>query len=360
MIRKHCFLLSVLFFISMFGTYSASAQSADVCQMVGSDLRLHMPCVEFQDVQYGFDMEYFQNSADPEGIYWKIDLSSLTVKDMPPEQCLPIRNNLKIYAACMEYENIPYRFVLSYAPDADPEALAWKMEISTFSAVPEPPSYGSGYLSIGEESWNTGIAYYTPESLNQTTNPGLMVYLHGDGESSRTALTARLERDFKTVADEKGLVVIAVQANNLGFRLVNEYGKYTYNDYYNTVDAILLAHKTWGVNPYETYVTGYSAGGPGAVLIARSELRPAIRAAVIWCAPFNIYALIPNLYKSQAPVRTVSNTGDPNYSVSFPYWHSYLSQYGHTVEAVTETHISGHQFDGRSVRNAVDWMMQLP
>ncbi len=208
MIRKHCVILSVLFFAGIFGT--SSAQSTDICQVVGPDLRLHMPCVEFQDVQYAFDMAYFQNPADPEGLYWKIDLSSLTVKDMPEEQCLPVRNNLKIYAACMEYENIPYRFVMSYAPDADPEALAWKMEISTFSAVPEPPSYGSGYLSIGEESWNTSIAYYTPESLGQTANPGLLVYLHGDGETSLTALKSRVENDFKAVADEKGMVVIAV------------------------------------------------------------------------------------------------------------------------------------------------------
>ena len=166
-------LLPVLFFMIIFVT--CSAQSAEVCRIVGPDLRLHMTCVEFQGVQYAFDMEYFESSADAEGLYWKIDPGSLTVKDMPEDQCLPVRNNLKIYAACMEYENIPYRFVLSYSPDADPQALAWKMEISTFSPVPEPPSYGSGYLDIGAESWNTNIAYYTPESLNQTLNPGLLV-----------------------------------------------------------------------------------------------------------------------------------------------------------------------------------------
>jgi len=355
MSRKHCIILSVLFFVSISGT----AQSADICRIIASDLRLPMPCVAFQGVQYGFDMEYFHNPSDPESLYWKIDLSTLTVKDMPEEQCLPVRNNLKIYAACMEYENVPFRFVLSYAPEADPEALSWKMEIPTFSAVPEPPSYGSGYLDIGEESWNTSIAYYTPESLKQTLNPGLLVYLHGDGEISLSTLKSRIERDFRTVAEEKGLVVIGVQAYQ-GFRIVNAYGNYTYDDYYNTVDAILLAHKTWGVNPYETYITGYSAGGPGAVLMSRGELRPAIRAVNLWCAPFNINALIPNSYKSQAWVRLVSNTGDPNYSVSFPYWQYSLAEYGHTVESVTETHISGHQVDGQSVRNAVERMMQLP
>jgi len=349
--------LSVLFFMSIFGI--CSAQSASICRTVGPDLRLPMPCVEFQGIQYGFEMEYFHNPNDSQGLYWKIDLSTLSVKDQPEDQCLPVKDNLKIYAACMEYENVPFRFVLSYAPDADPEALSWKMEIPTFSAVPEPPSYGSGYLDIGGESWNTSLVHYTPESLKQTANPGLLVYLHGDGESALSALKSRIERDFKAVAEEKGLVVIGVQAYQ-GFRLVNEYGKYTYDDYYNTVDAILLAHKTWGVNPYETYIAGYSAGGPGAVLIARSELRPAIRAVNIWCAPFNIYALIPNTYTSQAPIRLVSNTGDPNYSVSFPYWQHYLAEYGHSVESVTETHITGHQFDAQSVQNAVEWMMQLP
>ncbi|MEZ4527216.1 MAG: hypothetical protein R2941_14965 [Desulfobacterales bacterium] len=201
--------------------------------------------------------------------------------------------------------------------------------------------------------------HYTPESLRHTRNPGLLVYLHGDGESALSALTYRLERDFRAVAEEKGMVVIAVQAYQ-GFRLVNEYGKYAYDDCKNTVDAILLAHKIWGVNPWETYLVGYSAGGPGAVLIARSELRPVIRAVNLWCAPFNIYALIPNLYTAQAPVRLVSNAGDPNYTLSFPYWQHYLSAYGHSVEAVLETHLSGHQFDAQSVQNAVDWMMQLP
>ncbi|MEZ4527215.1 MAG: hypothetical protein R2941_14960 [Desulfobacterales bacterium] len=130
MIRTYCDLLIILFFLNFSGI--SLAQSTDICQEIGADLRLPMPCVEFQDVQYSFDMEYFQNPSDTEGLYWKIDLSTLTVKELPYAQCLTLKNNLKIYAACMEYEKVPYRFVLSYAPDAHPEALAWKMEVSTF------------------------------------------------------------------------------------------------------------------------------------------------------------------------------------------------------------------------------------
>lgn len=352
--------LLLIFFMSSAVILSPLPLTAEICQTVENDLRLHFPCIAFQGQYIGFDMEFFRNPADPQGLFWRIDTESLVFKDIPDEDCLTVRNNLKIYTACLEYDGISYRFVMKYAADADPSGLAWQMEISTFSEVPEVPSYGSDYLSIGEERWNTSIAYYTPESIRQTPNPGLLVYLHGDGESALSTLRTRIERDFKAVSEEKGLVVIGVQANNLGFRMVDSFGKYMTEDYYNTIDAILLAHKKWGINPYETYITGYSAGGPGAVMLARGEMKPAIRAAVIWCAPYNAYAMIPNSYTSQVPVRLVSNSGDPNYSLSFPYWQYFLPAYGHELEALAESHISGHQFDKQSVRDAVEWMLRLP
>ena len=361
-------IIVTIVFLCLFPDHSL--QCAENCRFVGDDLRLHMPCVLFQGVYYQFDMEYFQNPSDPEGLYWKIDLNTLSVKDAPDDPCLSVKNNLKIYINCAEYAGTRYRFVLKYTPEADPSNLAWKMETNTFSTVPDPPAE-SGYLSIGDEPWNTSIAYYTPENLSGQLNPGLLVYLHGDGESSLSTLTSRIERDFKQIAEENGLVVIAVQANNLGFQMVDAYGKYMTDDYYNTIDAILLAHQTWGVNPYETYITGYSAGGPGAVMITRGELKPAIRAVNIWCAPYNAYAMIPNNDNSQTPIRIVSNIGDGNYyswnqmsgangNGSFGYWQNFLTSKGHPIESVTEQHISGHQFDDQSVRDAVERMLDLP
>lgn len=355
-----CTVLFLMFFMKAPG-WAAS------CLSVGSDLRLIVPCVQYQGISYKIAMKYVPDSRDPSGIYWKTESISIAASQ-DNNQCLPVSADFRYYVPCVGYGGAQFRFVSEYCkhPD-DPSGLYWKIPYDGLFAVPEQHPVGTGILPIGDESYNTNIVYYCPETLNE--NPGLLVYLHGDGESNPYVLMTRLEQNFKAVADEKGLVVIAVIANNPGFRMVDSTGHYVTDDYYNTIDAIRLSYKTWAVNPYRTYLTGYSAGGPGAVMIARSEIRQNIRAANVWCGPYNAYSLIPNDYSTQVPVRVVSNSGDGNYysafqqygamgNGSFGYWQTFLKKAKHQIEVLDDTHIYGHQFDTQSVREACEWMLK--
>ncbi len=348
---------------------AGDAQGAE-CIPVGPDLRLRIPCAEYADITYQFDLAFFHHTDDPAGIYWKLDTASLAETASAGKDCLEFTDDLMLFVVCAEYEGVRYRFRLDAVDDsADPDGFYWKMDHDSFSEIPEPPPSGTGVIDIGEEALHTSAVYYAPASLAGKRNPGLLVYLPGDGESDLFSMKRRLERDFRAVADAEGLLVLGVQPNGRGFQIVDGNGKYQTDDYYNTVDAILAAHRTWAVNPYRTYVTGYSAGGPGAVMISRGQLKPRVRAVNIWCAPYNVYALIPGEDESQVPVRVVSNPGDGNYysffqyfraggNGSFGYWQDFLSRAGHPVTPVEESHISGHQYDTESVHNALKWLLE--
>lgn len=350
----------LLFFIVLIGKTAFAAQ----CLPVDDNIAFTIPCAQYQGIRYSIELRYFPNSSDSSALYWKTPANTISVVNSSDNNCISVADDLRFYVSCAQYQGVGYRFWVKYDPNPnDPSNLYWKTEIKTFTTIPQNPPSGAGVLPIGEQSYNTNIVYYAPESIKNMLDPGILVYLHGDGESAVSTLAQRIQSDFKAVADEKGLLVIAVQANHLGFQMVDSTGHYMTDDYYNTLDAIILAYQTWAVNPGKTYITGYSAGGPGAVMISRSELKSNIRAAAIWCAPYNAYALIPNSYKTQVPIRVVSNPGDGNYDPpvgngSFGYWQYFLPGYGHSVEAVVETHISGHQFDAASVRDACGWMME--
>jgi hypothetical protein len=360
--NKRVFLYAALFLLFFMKNIGGAAS----CLSIGNELTLNIPCVQYQGISYNISVKYFSNPRDASSIYWKTE--SVSIASSQDNQCLPISDELRYYVPCVEYGGARFRLVSEYYknPD-DPFGLYWKIPSDALFALPEQSPSGTGILTIGDESYNTSIVYYCPQALNE--NPGILVYLHGDGESNPYVLMTRLEQDFKAIADEKGLVVIAVVANNLGFRMVDSTGHYMTDDYYNTIDAIRLSYKTWAVNPYKTYLTGYSAGGPGAVMMSRSEIRQNIRAANLWCGPYNAYALIPNDYSTQVPIRVVSNSGDGNYyssfqqfgamgNGSFGYWQIFLKKARHQIEVVDDTHIYGHQFDSQSVREACEWMLK--
>lgn len=356
--------LLVALLILVLGSHPAGAAQ---CIEVGEDLRLDFPCVEYSGVRYQLRLEFYEHPDASAGLYWRLDPASLAVVGSDDPDCLAVGEDLMVYVTCAAYDGGRYRFRLDSVPD--PAGLLWQMDEATFSAIPDSPPAGTGILDVGDAPFQTRIVYHAPASLATRRNPGLLVYLPGDGESAVDSMAFRLERDFAEVAESEGLLVIGIEPNGRGFQIVDAGGRYQTDDYYNAVDAIRLAHRTWAINPYRTYLTGYSAGGPGAVMLARGELRPWVRAVTIWCAPYNVHALIPNDWDRQVPVRVVSNPGDPNYysffqvagaggNGSFGYWPYFLSVVGHPVEPITETRISGHRYDARSVRDALNWMLE--
>ena len=50
------------------------------CLTIDNDLGFSVPCAQVGSVQYGFDLDFYNNPNDPFGVYWKLDSSSLTTK----------------------------------------------------------------------------------------------------------------------------------------------------------------------------------------------------------------------------------------------------------------------------------------
>ncbi|MGE0084883.1 MAG: hypothetical protein AB7S75_10705 [Desulfococcaceae bacterium] len=60
-------------------TFSASSAESASCISAGDDLTIPV-CVEYAGTEYGFDLNFHQNPADPFGLYWKMDMTTLTVE----------------------------------------------------------------------------------------------------------------------------------------------------------------------------------------------------------------------------------------------------------------------------------------
>jgi hypothetical protein len=58
---------------------AAAAGVSSSCIPVGNDLKMPV-CVEYAGTNYGFDLDFSPNPADPFGLYWKMDMSTLTVE----------------------------------------------------------------------------------------------------------------------------------------------------------------------------------------------------------------------------------------------------------------------------------------
>jgi len=58
----------------------AGCPGTNYCLAIGSDMSFTIPCVMVGFVKYEFNLDYYINPADPLGLYWKLDINSLTVK----------------------------------------------------------------------------------------------------------------------------------------------------------------------------------------------------------------------------------------------------------------------------------------
>jgi hypothetical protein len=53
---------------------------SNACVSIGDDLGMSIPCAEYNGTQYEFDLDYYNDPDDASGYRWKIDRSSLQVK----------------------------------------------------------------------------------------------------------------------------------------------------------------------------------------------------------------------------------------------------------------------------------------
>jgi len=106
----------------------------DNCLAIGDDLSIFFPCAEYNDVGYSFTLTYFPNLDDPTNLYWKMDLS--TFATVMETVCIPVGGDLTIDIPCGEYAGAQYKFELDFVRlPADPAGLYWKIDLSTLQVV---------------------------------------------------------------------------------------------------------------------------------------------------------------------------------------------------------------------------------
>lgn len=103
-----------------------------VCLAVAGDLSISVPCAEYLGNRYGFTLNFYSNPDDPSGLYWKMDGSTLT--GGTGSDCIPIGSDLSMPMPCAAYNGTQYGFALRfYSNPYDPSGLYWKMDLSTLS-----------------------------------------------------------------------------------------------------------------------------------------------------------------------------------------------------------------------------------
>lgn len=103
-----------------------------VCFAVDDMLGIGISCARYQNIQYGFRLDYKSVQKDPEGFYWKIDPLTISVIPNAATACTTIGSDLKM-PVCAEYHGSQYEFTLVFTPvPADPAGIYWKADIGTF------------------------------------------------------------------------------------------------------------------------------------------------------------------------------------------------------------------------------------
>jgi len=100
------------------------------CITVGNDLVLNM-CATYQNTQYEFMMNFYSNPNDSSGLYWKIDIPSFKTLSEKRLSCFQVNNDPALNI-CAEYQGGKYGFRLDLFPNSyDPDGLYWKMNLNT-------------------------------------------------------------------------------------------------------------------------------------------------------------------------------------------------------------------------------------
>ncbi|MGE0084822.1 MAG: hypothetical protein AB7S75_10400 [Desulfococcaceae bacterium] len=110
----------------------------DGCQplSVGNDLSFDVR-VSFQNADYRVVLRYTPVPADPDGLYWKLDMDTFSILDSGKDNLILAGDDLSLPVFCAEYGGNRYDFVLRYAPETDPGGFFWKMDMDTFKIAQE-------------------------------------------------------------------------------------------------------------------------------------------------------------------------------------------------------------------------------
>ncbi|MBT3417095.1 MAG: cytochrome c [Desulfobacula sp.] len=105
------------------------------CVKVDSNLSLNVLCSQYENNIFGFSLDLFSNSQDPAGIYWQLNLPSVTTQTQT-EDCLVINPaDLSIYIGCTELMGTHYEFNLKpYSNPSNTANFFWQLDMQTLIA----------------------------------------------------------------------------------------------------------------------------------------------------------------------------------------------------------------------------------
>ncbi|MBF0303007.1 MAG: right-handed parallel beta-helix repeat-containing protein [Desulfamplus sp.] len=112
-----------------YGGCNLASGAPCICLNLSDDLALNI-AVAYQGGRYGFKLNYTPIAADSAGLYWKIDVS--TFKQLSDNTWISAADDLTLNV-CAEYRGSTYELTLNYTPVlSDPNGIYWKADLSTF------------------------------------------------------------------------------------------------------------------------------------------------------------------------------------------------------------------------------------
>ena len=135
------FTLSGIYNIALFamdikGTISLPVQTTVTvtggCLSVAGDLSIWVPCAQYNGSRYSFTLNFYSNPDDASGYYWKLNMATLT--GGTGTDIIPIGGDLSIPVSCAAYNGRQYGFTLRFYNNSnDPSGLYWKMDMGTLT-----------------------------------------------------------------------------------------------------------------------------------------------------------------------------------------------------------------------------------
>ena len=116
------------------GTLSLPVQTTvavtGACLSVAGDLSISVPCAEYNGTRYGFTLEFYSNPDDRSGYYWNLDMATLT--GGTGTDIISISGDLSMSIPCVSYNGTQYGFTLDFYKNTyDPSGYYWKMDKGT-------------------------------------------------------------------------------------------------------------------------------------------------------------------------------------------------------------------------------------
>jgi hypothetical protein len=97
------------------------------CGIVDNNLRITLPCAEYAGVRLQVVLDYYPNPSDNSSVYWRLSTAAVTMTPVCGD-CATVGSSLNIVDACVYFAGNQYQLSLDYYYNsADPSGAYWKL-----------------------------------------------------------------------------------------------------------------------------------------------------------------------------------------------------------------------------------------